>query len=207
MTGEFKMKLKSYEQAQLTTIFTKAYQNKLARAYARSSYKDGAMFSQADFCAGSLTEGNLVLIYMLQADTLRCYVETEVTQDLAAMKRAINMYFLQIITVLDKHKIKWHDPEATIKLEKYPSYGSVKTLAKRIRAVFEDRWEKLVLAPFASIVASYLAIQFHVLTREESLTDVRKAVTLTLEAYIGLLAILIVQVLFKANKKEFTFNI
>ena len=201
------MKLKSYDQAQLTTIFTKAYQNKLAQAYARSSYKDEAMFTQADFCAGSLTEGNLLLIYMLQADMLRCYVETEVTQDLAAMKKAINMYFLQIITVLDKHQIKWHDPEATIKLEKYPSYGSVRTLAKRIRSVFEDRWEKLVLAPFASIVASYLAIQFHILSHEESLTDARKAVTLTMEAYVGLLSILIVQILFKANKKEFTFNI
>jgi len=178
----------------------------LAQAYARSSYKDGAMFSQADFCAGSLTEGNLLLIYMLQADTLRCYVETEVTQELTAMKKAINMYFLQIVAVLNKHKIKWHDPEATIKLEKYPSYGSVRTLAKRIRAVFVDRWEKLILAPFASIIASYLAIQFHVLSHEESLTDV-KSRNFNVEAYIGLLAILVVQVLFKANKTEFTFNI
>jgi len=30
---------------------------------------------------------------------------------------------------------------------------------------------------------------------------------LTLEAYIGLVAVLIVRVLFKANKKEFIFNI
>ena len=49
------------------------------------------------------------------------------------MKRAINMYFLQIVTVLGKHKIKWHDPEATIKLEKYPTYGSVGNGRKKSR--------------------------------------------------------------------------
>jgi|GEM_PF-1984745 hypothetical protein len=207
MTGEFKMQLRNYDQAQLTTLFNKAYQNSLPQAYAKSSYKDGAMFSQDMFCAGSLMDGDLLLIYMLQADTLRCYVETEATQDLAAMKKAINMYFQQIIRILDRNKIKWHNPEATIKLEKYRSYGDVKTLVKRVRAIFEGQWEKLILTPVASLLASYLAIQFHILSMDESLKDAKKAVTLTMEAYIGLVVILIAQVLFKANKKEFTFNV
>ena len=206
MTGEFKIKLKNYDQERLTGIFSKAYQNGLAAAYAKSVYKDGTLFKQGDFCAGSLTDGNRLLIYLLQADTLRCYVEED-APDLPAIKKAINMYFQQIVTVLNQNKIKWFEPEATIKLEKYSSYGDLKTLSKRIKAIFDDRWEKLLLAPIASITASYLAIRFHVLSSDESLKDVKKAVTLTMEAYIGLAIVLIVQVLFKVNKKEFTFNI
>ena len=83
----------------------------------------------------------------------------------------------------------------------------MKTLPKRIRAIFDEKWEKLLLAPIASILASYCAIRFNLLDKEDYIKDVKKAVILTIEAYIGLVAILIIQVLFKANKKEFTFNI
>jgi hypothetical protein len=207
MTGEFKMQLRRYDQVQLTKIFNKEYQGKLRHAYSRSIYKDGATFQQSDFCSGSLTSGSLLLIFILQADTLKCYVETEVTQDLGVMKKAINMYFQQVITILDKNKIRWHHPEATIKLDNYPFYGYIQTFTKRIRAIFEERWEKLFLTPVASLLASYCAIRFNFLDREEYVNDVKKAVTLTLEAYIGLVAVLIAQVLFRANKKEFTFNI
>ena len=207
MTGEFKIQLKKYNQAQLTKIFNKEYQNKLSQAYARSAYKDGNIFKESDFCSGTIADGNLLLIYTLQADTLKCYVETDVTQDLGLMKKTINTYFGQVISILDKNDLKWHHPEATIKLEKYPFYGYVKTLPKRIRAILDEKWEKLLLAPIASILASYCAIRFNLLDQEDYIKDVKKAVILTIEAYVGLVAILIIQVLFKANKKEFTFNI
>ncbi|HXB05467.1 MAG TPA: hypothetical protein VNW04_00080 [Puia sp.] len=207
MTGEFKIQLKKYDQAVLTRIFNQEYHGKLGQAYSQSAYNDGKIFTKADFCSGTITAGSLLLIYTLQADTLMCYVETEVTQDLGVMKKAINTYFGQVISILDKNKIKWHHPEATIKLEKYPFYGYLKTLPKRIRAIFDEKWEKLLLSPIASILASYCAIRFNLLDKDEYIKDVKKAVILTIEAYIGLTAILIIQILFKANKKEFTFNI
>jgi len=207
MTGEFKMQLRRYDQVQLTKIFNKEYQGKLRHAYSHSVYKDGATFQQSDFCSGSLTSGSLLLIYMLQADTLICYVETEATQDIGVMKKAINTYFRQVITILDKNGLKWHHPEATVKLEKYPFYGYVETFRKRVRSIFDEKWEKLLVAPSASILASYFAIRFNLLDKDEYIKDVKKAVILTGEAYIGLVAIFIIQVLFRTNKKEFIFNI
>jgi hypothetical protein len=207
MTGEFKIQLKNYDQDVLTKIFNQEYHDKLNQAYSQSAYKDGRIFRKPDFCSGTITDGSLLLIYTLQADTLKCYVETDMTHDLAVMKKAINMYFGQVISILDKNKFKWHHPEATIKLEKYPFYGYVKTLPKRIRAIIDEKWEKLFLSPIASILASYCAIRFNLLDKEDYIKDVKKAVILTTEAYIGLVAILFIEVLFKANKKEFTFNI
>jgi hypothetical protein len=109
MTGEFTIRLKRYDQVVLTRIFNEEYHDTLSLAYDRSEYKYGDIFREQNFCSGSFTDGSLLLIYTLQADTLRCYVETEVP-DLGTMKKAINTYFGQVIAILEKNKIKWHHP-------------------------------------------------------------------------------------------------
>jgi hypothetical protein len=207
MICEFRLQLKNYDQEILTTLFNKEYHGKLAQAYAHSAYGDGKNFLQSDFCAGTIIDGSLLLIYLLQADTLICYVELEVAQDLKVVKKAINTYFKQIIRILDRNMIKWKEPEASIWIENIPFTGTIDTLSKRLKAVVDEKWEKLVMAPIASILASYSAIQFNILSNEDYIKDVKKAVILTSEAYIGLAFILIMQVLLKAYKKEFKFKI
>src|SRR5258708_39780389 len=109
MTGEFTIRLKRYDQVVLTRIFNEEYHDTLSLAYTRSEYKYGDIFEEHNFCSGSISDGSLLLIYTLQADTLRCYVETDV-EDLTIMKKAINTYFGQVITILEKNKIKWRHP-------------------------------------------------------------------------------------------------
>ena len=86
MICEFRLQLKNYDQEILTILFNKEYQGKLTQAYTRSAYGDGKSFLQSDFCAGTIIDGSLLLIYLLQADTLICYVELEATQDLKVVK-------------------------------------------------------------------------------------------------------------------------
>jgi hypothetical protein len=207
MICEFRLQLKNYDQDILTAVFNKEYQGKLAQAYAHSAYGDGKNFLQSDFCAGTIIDGSLLLIYPLQADTLICYVELEATQDLKVVKRVMNTYFKQIVRILDRNSIRWKEPEASIWIENIPFTGMIDTLAKRLKAMVNEKWEKLLMTPIASISASYIAIQFNILTKEDYIKDIKKAVILTSEAYIGLVFILIIQVLFKTYKKEFTFTI
>ncbi|HEY4151091.1 MAG TPA: hypothetical protein VGM41_19265, partial [Chitinophagaceae bacterium] len=155
----------------------------------------------------SFANGTLLLVYTLEADNLKFYVETENKEDIQVMKKAINDYFSQATRILRKNKIKWSHPEATITLEKCPFLGTVKTLRKRITEVFDKEWQKLIIVPIASLLSSYLAIQFNVLQAEDSIKDIRKAVTLTFEAYIGVALILLIQVLFRGKRNEFIFNI
>lgn len=207
MTGEFKVDLREYDQDNVAASFAKEYPDMLALAYSKSSYGDGDTYPQTAFCAGAFAGSKLLLICKMQADMLICNVETLGDPDLAAMKKAINLYYGQVTKILHKNGLKWSKPLSTINLESYRPEGVIRTLRARLRAVFAERWEKLILAPVASMAASYLAIQFHILDAGEALTDVKKAVTLTFEAYIGLIVVLFLTVLFKANKKEFTFNI
>jgi hypothetical protein len=125
MIGEFKVDLKDYDQTKMTAIFAKEYPDALELAYTQSSFRDGKTYPQAFFCSGTFAGSKLLLICTMQADMLRCIVETTDGADLAT----------------------------------------------------------------------------------EALKDVKKAVTLTLEAYIGLIVILTITVLFQVNKKEFTFTI
>ena len=207
MICEFRLQLKNYDQETLTAIFNKEYQDKLAQAYTRSIYRNGKEFLRSDFCAGTIVDGSLLLIYLLQADTLICYVELQASQDLQVVKKVINFYFKQVSRILDRNKIKWKEPEASIAIEGISFTGTIDTLPKRLKNIVNEKWEKLFLAPTASILASYIAIQFNLLTNEDYSKDVKKAVILTSEAYLGLLFILIIKVLFKSYKKEFKFKI
>jgi hypothetical protein len=123
------------------------------------------------------------------------------------VKKTINAYFRQVTRILDRNDIRWSKPEASIKIENIPFIGAVETLSRQLKGIFDQKWEKLLLAPICSVLASYLAIQFNILTREDFIKDVKKAVILTTEAYLGLVVILIIQVFFKTNKKDFTFQI
>ncbi len=124
------------------------------------------------------------------------------------MKKAINDYYSQATRILHKNKIKWSHPEATITDWKNVLFWvHVKTLRKWVTEVFDKEWQKLIIAPIASLLSSYLAIQFNVLKAEDSIKDIKKAVTLTFEAYIGLALILLLQVLFRGKRNEFIFNI
>ncbi len=207
MDGEFKVQLKQYNQDVITKLFKTAYQDKLKAAYAKSAYRDSTIFSETDFCAGSFANGTLLLVYTLEADNLKFYVETENKEDIKVMKKAINDYFRQATRILSKNNIKWSHPEATITLDKCPFFGTVKTLRKRVTEVFDKEWQKLIIAPIASVLSSYVAIQFNILKADDSIQDIKKAVTLTFEAYIGLVMVLSVQVLFRGKRNEFTFNI
>src|SRR3954471_18324255 len=130
MICEFRLQLKNYDQETLTAIFNKEYQDKLAQAYTRSIYRNGKDFLRSDFCAGTIVDGSLLLIYLLQADTLICYVELQASQDLQVVKKVINFYFKQVSRILDRNKIKWKEPEATIVIENIPFIGKIDTLPK-----------------------------------------------------------------------------
>ena len=206
MYGEFRVKLASFDQVTVTKIFTDAYQNKLPGAYARSAYKNGTSVSVSDFCAGYHTNDSLFLVYMMESDRLKVYVETANKKDLALMKATINRYFEQVTDLFKKHELQWSKPEATITLEECPVYGFVKTKKDRFKDIWESQKEKLFITPIASLTASYLALKINILPADDLVKDMKKAVILTAEAYIGVIIGLIIGVLLTANKKAFTFN-
>lgn len=207
MELEFKMKLKDYDQEKITKIFSMAYSNRLSATFSKSDYNDGSLFTESDFCVGSYTSGGLLLIRKLEVNVLKFYIECGNKGDLNVMKKVINEYFLQVITVLNKNRIRWYEPEATIKLENFLFYGIVKTRCTRVREIFQQQREKLILAPTTSTIASYLAIQFNILGAEDAIKDIKKSIVLTMEAYIGLILIFIIHVVAKSYKKEFIFKI
>ena len=75
---------------------------------------------------------------MLQANILRCYVETDSIADLIAVKKAINMYFGQVVRILNRMGVEWGNPEATIMVGEMSFYGTVETRARRIKAVLDE---------------------------------------------------------------------
>lgn len=207
MIGEFKVDLIKYDQDKLTGIFAKEYTDTLEAAYMNSSFKDGQTYQKSRFCAGAFAGSKLLLIFNMQADMLLCIVETPGGSDLGTMKKAVNLYYRQVTKILKKNKIKWREPLSTISLERFPSEGRIQGLRTKLKEMFKERWEKLILAPIASILASYAAIQLNILGQDEALKDVKKAVTLTLEAYTGLVLVLFFTILFQVKRKEFTFTI
>lgn len=56
------------------------------------------------------------------------------------------------------------------------------------------------------MTASYFALKINILPADDLVKDMKKAVILTAEAYIGIIIGFIIGVLFTANKKAFTFN-
>src|SRR5215813_11544280 len=130
MDGEFKVQLKKCNQATITKLFNDKYQNKLRDAYFKSAHKDSGTMKEKDFCAGYHNNDSLFLVYTLEANILKIYVETVNKKDLNLMKNTINMYFQQVIGILNETGQKWSNPQATISLENCPFYGSVKTRRK-----------------------------------------------------------------------------
>jgi hypothetical protein len=174
--------------------------------YKNSIYNDGIVFQQNEFFAGSSIKGGLMLIFTLRADLLTFHVQSS-SADLTSLKKMINNFFGQIARTLDKNDIIWKKPEATIYIENFQFYGYILSAEERFKAIFKEKWEELILVPIGSITASFLAIQFHILEKEEYVKDVKKALITTAEAYIGLVLIIIIRIFLKANKKEFNFTI
>jgi len=206
MNGEFRVKLTDFDQEKVTKIFTDAYQNKLPGAFARSAYKSGTLVSESEFCAGYHTNDSLFLVYMMESDRLKVYVETINKKDLVLMKSTVNRYFEQVTDLFKKHGLRWSKPEVTITLEECPVYGFVKTRKDRFLEIWQGQKEKLFIAPIASLAASYVALKVNILPADDLVKDMKKAVILTAEAYIGILIGFIIGVVLTANKKVFTFN-
>src|SRR5579863_10262356 len=136
MIGEFKVDLKEYNQEKLTALFDKEYQNTLDQAYTKSSFKDGKTYPQSSFCSGAFAGSKLLLICKLQADMLRCIVETPGDSNMNELKKAINLYYSQVTKILKKNKIKWREPLSTITVESYPCEGTIKGLGARLKDLF-----------------------------------------------------------------------
>lgn len=200
------MKLSRFDQARVTKIFNDAYQNKLPGAFGRSAYKSGTLVSENEFCSGYHTNDSLFLVYMMESDRLKIYVETVNKKDLNVMKITINRYFDQVTDLLKANGLKWSKPEATITLEECPVFGFIQTKKERLNEMWLDQKEKLFIAPIASLLASYLALKVNILPADDIIKDMKKAVILTTESYIGVIIGFIVAVLLIGNKKVFTFN-
>ncbi|HVU95462.1 MAG TPA: hypothetical protein VHE34_09565 [Puia sp.] len=138
---------------------------------------------------------------------MKVYVETLNQQDLNNLKNTLNEYFKNITEMLDRKRIKWSKPQATIRLENCPLTGFVKTRKLYLKGIIEDQREKLFIVPIGSLLASFLAIHWNILEKDEASKDLKKAVISTLEAYIGLLILLLIGLIFVGNKREFTFKI
>lgn len=211
MDGEIRLKLRGFDQEKVTKIFTNAYPNNLASAYARSAYdriaREGEKtLTSNDFCAGYHTNDSLFLVYWMEADVLKVYVETVNNKDMVLMKATINRYFQQITRLFDNQGMNWSKPEATITLEDCPFYGFVKTRKERFAEIWKAQKEKLFVTPIASLLASYFALKVNILPGDDLLKDMKKAVILTAEAYIGIILVLFFEVILKSSKKVFTFN-
>ncbi len=206
MDGEFKVQLKHYDPVQIVRIFTEYYGDRLQDAYSKSAYRKSGILKKNDFCAGYQTNDSLFLVYNREGNTLKIYVEPVNQQDLNNLKDTINKYFKGVTEMLDDESIKWSKPQANILVEKCPLTGTVKTRWDQVKEIFENQREKLFLVPIGSVLASFLAIHWSILEKSEGAKDLKKAVISTLEAYIGLVLLLLVQLLFTGNKRQFTFK-
>lgn len=206
MDGEFKVLLKKYDQAQLVTAFNENFTNNFTQAYEKSAYQASGILKQSDFCTGYITKNSLFLVYNREGDTMKIYVEIYNLKDVGKLKTDINSYFESITRMLDRKKIKWERPQATITLENYELYGVMKTRKERIMEIFKEQREKLFLVPIGSFAVSFAFIHWHVLEKDDGAKDLLKAVSATAEAYVGLLLLLIVQFLFEIRKRNFIFN-
>jgi len=207
MDGEFKVELKDYNAAKIIGSFKEYYGNRLAEAYARSKYQLSGLIKEEGFCAGHHTHDSLFLVYNREGTWLKVYVETVNRQDINNLKNIINSYFKIITKMLDKKKIKWLNPQATIRVQNIPLPGVFQTRKKYLKQIFEDQREKLFLVPIGSVLASFLAIHWNILDKVESSSDLKKTVSSTLEAYIGLILLFLIKLLWVGNNREFSFKI
>ncbi len=70
------------------------------------------------------------------------------------MKELINRFFKGVTEILDKNKIGWSKPQATITLEDCPLTGGYKTKTETLKEVFENQREKMFLAPIGMLAAT-----------------------------------------------------
>jgi len=206
MDGEFKVVLKEYDQAELVKAFKEDFNDNFSAAFEKSAYKTSGALQLTDFCAGYLTRDSLFLVYNREGDIMKVYVETPNARDLNNLKNTINKYFGGITKMLDKRKMKWSSPEATITLENLPLYGFIKTWKDKLKDLIRDQKEKLFIVPFGSLFAVYLAIHWNFVRSDDASKDLKKAVISTLEAYLGFLILVCIQLFFAGKKRKFTFN-
>jgi hypothetical protein len=209
MDGEFRLDLKVYDPVIIRKIFVDAYQEKLQIAYSRSAFSKNAkpVMLITDFYAGYYTKDSLFLVYAREANILQIYIETANRQDINILKSTINEYFRQVIRELEKSKIKWNKPLATITLKECQFNDFVRTRQAKLAEIWKKQKEKLFIVPAASAISSFIAIYLNVLRAEELSGNLKKTLTLMAEAYIGLLLSVTVTWLFSNYKKQFSFNL
>ncbi len=205
MNGEFKVLVKKYDANKLISAFGKNFTENLSGAYSKSGAKSDIL-KESDFCFGYLTNDSLFLIYNREERWMRVYIESIAVQSVRGLQDAINRYFESITRMLDREKISWNDPQATISLENYPLYGSYKTRWQRSTDFFKEKKEKLFVIPIASFIVSFLLIHYRILTGEDAKKNMLETLTVTAEAYIGVILVLIFQFLLVPNKRKFIFN-
>ena len=206
MNGEFRVLIKSFDQSKIIETFKYHFTDNFSAAYDRSMYKMTGILKQSDFCFGYLTNNSLFLVYNREGDTMKVYIENLPKGDVNGLKTAIDTHFGSITRMLDKVGIRWKAPEATITLENHPLYGSLKTPLGRISDSIKKQKEKLFMVPIGSFVASFFAVQWNILAGDVGRKDMIKTLITTIEAYIGLVVLLITQVFLISNNRKFTFN-
>lgn len=207
MDGEFRVQLKNYDAERIIEAFIESYGDNLAQAYARSAYQDSGNVSQDDLCAGYQTNDSLFLVYNREGNSLKVYVEPVNKKDVNHMRELINRYFDGVTKMLDRKKIKWSKPQATITLEECPLTGEYKTKKDALRQIFEDQREKLFILPIGTMLAIGITVYLNITDSGDALTDAKKAVISTLESVIVFLLLFVLQWLVGSNKRAFTFKI
>lgn len=207
MDGEFRVQLKEYKADKIVEAFIEYYGDNLAQAYSKSAYRNSGNVSQDDLCAGYQTKDSLFLVYNREGNSLKVYVEPVNKKDVNHMRELINRYFKGVTEMLDKKKIKWSKPQATITLEECPLTGVYKTKRDALRQIFEDQREKLFFLPISTILAIGLTVYLNITDKGDAIKDAGKAVTSTLESAIVFLILFLVQWLSSSNKRAFIFKI
>ncbi len=123
------------------------------------------------------------------------------------MRELINRYFKGVTEMLDKKKIKWSKPQATITLEECPLTGVFNTRKDVLMQIFEDQRKKLFLLPVGSVLAIGLTVYFNISDKIDAIKDAKKAVTSTLESLIVFILLFLIQWLAGSNKRAFAFKI
>jgi len=207
MVGEFRVRLTVYDIDKIVQAFKEYYGDNLTQAYGRSAYQTSGDVKQADLCAGYQTNDSLFLVYNREGNYLKVYVEPANKKDLNHMKELINRYFKGVTEMLDKKKIKWSKPQATITLEDCPLTGDYKTKVERLKEVFENQREKMFLAPIGMVAATATTAYFNIIDKNDASKDAGKALTSSLEALFGFILLIVLKVVFTPGKRVFTFKI
>jgi hypothetical protein len=109
--------------------------------------------------------------------------------------------------LLDKKKMKWSKPQATITLEECPLTGVYKTKKDVLRQTFEDQREKLFFLPIGTALAIGATVYLNIADKGDAIKDAKKAVISTLESFIVFVILFLFQWLISSNKRAFTFKI